>query len=136
MDSKGLQKVTVYYQSPEWGGPVKKLEGKIVEHGTKKYAQYNDSPYVVLFPKRKKRARILNIFGSDPYLLILKGWGQPEPPSPWETERDAGNGVTVQKMRHAMVCGPWCEEMNAFINPILESLPSEVLADYRVNKTP
>ncbi len=132
-NKKGLRKVTLYWQSPDWGGPVNKLEVKLVEHGTECYAQYDSAPYVVFFKKRARKARKLVVFGHDHYLFILDGWGHPDAPNGYEWVESSTPGVTVYRSRHLMVSGPWCQEADAVLDPYLDHTRS-VLADYRASR--
>ena len=132
-NEKGLKKATLYWQSPDWGGPVNKLEVKLVEHGTERYAQYDAAPYVVFFKKRARKARKLVVFGHDHYLLILDGWGHPDVPNPYERLESSTPGVVVERSRHLMVSGPWCQEVDAVLNPYLDHTRA-VLADYRADR--
>ena len=56
---------------------VRKHEGRLIEHGTRKYAQYNNAPYVHFIPKRKRRARAIT-GDYRPYIVVLKGHGHPD----------------------------------------------------------
>lgn len=123
-------KATLYWVDAWSGGPVRKLEVNLVEHGVTKYAQYDRAPYVVFYKKRARNARKLTVYGHDHYLVILKGWGHPDPDSPFTTVVE-GNGVTVQKSRHLWVGGPWEAEFDAK----LASYAGEVMADYRAART-
>ncbi len=133
-NEKGLKKATLYWQSPEWGGPVNKLEVKVVEHGTMKYAQYDSAPYVVFFKKRARKPRRMVIFGHDHYLLILDGWGHPDVPNPYERVESSTPGVVVERSRHLMVSGPWCDEVDEAMAGYLAEDQSRVLADYRARR--
>jgi hypothetical protein len=131
MDTKNLQKVTLYWQSPEWGGAIHKCEAKLVEHGTRRYAQYDAAPYARFIPKRKRKLRELVCFGRDPYLLILDGWDRPEPPSMYGPAKVSG-GCIVQEGRHSMVGGPWKEEMDELLlEHGIGQTHDGIVADYR-----
>ena len=71
------EKITVYTKSSLMGNIVK-YEGKLIDCGTMKYAQYNNAPFVSFIPKRKRKGVRL-VEGYNPYMLVLKGWGHPEP---------------------------------------------------------
>lgn len=78
---KNANLVTMYIAG-EFFGNIQKLECKLVAHGTKKYAQYNNAPFVNFIPKGKRSLRGV-IKSFQPYILILDGTGHPEPETVW-----------------------------------------------------
>ena len=124
---KNLPKVTVYTKSAMFGGTLK-IEGRLVDHGRRKYAQYNDAPYVIIVPRKKRKPRTL-IEGYKPYFLILAGWDHP----------DVGTNWVVNSQGHE--CGRYttCDDryqtdFDREIAPYLETV--EVVADYRFTNDP
>ena len=90
-------KITVYTTS-EFFGSVVKYEGKLVEYGRKKYAQYDSAPYVHFIPKGKRKTFGI-IKGYKPYLLIVEGWDAPEPDSFLGEAKESGD-VVVRQSRY------------------------------------
>ncbi len=76
LNNKG-KKITIYTTS-NFMGNVVKYEGKLVDFGSEKYAQYNDSKYVTFIPKRKRKELKLRK-SYNPYLVIVEGWNHIEP---------------------------------------------------------
>lgn len=128
MSKKAQEKVTLYVQGM-FG--VSKIEGRLVEHGTRKYAQYDNAAYVALVPKRKRKARVwTGMF--QPYLLLLKGHGHPDVPEAFET-RNMG-GVEMKISKYTAHDSRHQTDMDAVLDAYLENTGAEVLADYRHTK--
>ena len=121
---KADQKVTIYTRS-EFIGNIVRIEAKLIEHGRRQYAQYENAPFVKYVPKGKRNPRGLQ--GSfQPYILILEGWGHPEPASWLGDADDAG----MSSSRYASHDDRWQSDFDAIINPHIEG-GAVVVADYR-----
>lgn len=72
---KNQELVTMYY-----GGSfgVQKLECKLIDFGTKPYAQYKDAAFVRYVPKGKRKPCGF-VMGYHPFILILEGVNHPNP---------------------------------------------------------
>lgn len=57
---------------------VSKQEVKLLDFGTKKYAQYNNAVFVHFIKKGKRKPEGF-VKGYKPYMLILEGINHPEP---------------------------------------------------------
>lgn len=126
----GRPKVTIYHKSDLMGNIIK-TEARLVEHGTRKYAQYDNAVFVNFVPKRKRKVRGL-IATSRPYVLILEGWGHPDPDSLFgPAERSETTGVGFARGRYSAFSGGWVADFEKRINPYLESGKAAVVADYR-----
>ena len=117
-------KVTIYFQS-EFGMGINAIEAKLVEHGTRKYAQYASAPFVKYIPKRARRVRMLQQ-SYKPSLLIVKGWNQPKPDSMFG-EAVVRNGVTVSRGRYSGFDPRWRQDFDA----MMTEQNVEIVADYR-----
>lgn len=112
-----MSKVTIYTTS-EFMGNVCKYEGTLIEHGTRKYAQYDNAPYVDFVPRGKRKPlRIQKAY--KPYLLIVEGWGAPEP-EPMCTPQ---GGMS----KYSSFDDGWRRDFNALI----EASGCVIIADYR-----
>jgi len=118
------EKITVYY-STEFMGSIAKVEGYLIEHGRRKYAQYDDAPFVKFTP-RKKRKPICILKGYKPYLLILKGWDNVDTQGLYSEGRTEGN-VTIREGRYASFDDRFKTDFDAKIN----NYKHLFLADYR-----
>jgi hypothetical protein len=118
--------ITVYLTS-EWSNHVKKYEGKYVSHGTRKYAQYNNAPFVRFIPKGKRKfVEVQKCFHA--YIVIIKGHGHPDGPEEPKTVEDCGD-VVVTTHHYSNFDERHTNDFEKFIN---EYLPKcEVIADYR-----
>lgn len=73
------QKVTLYYTG-EFLGNIVKLECKLHELGTKKYAQYDSVPYCI-FTKKRSRTKREYLKAYKPKWIVVDGWDNPSPES-------------------------------------------------------
>lgn len=121
------QKVTLYCKSA-FG--IKKYEGKLIEHGTSPYAQYENAPYVVFIPKGKRNPRKFRE-GYKPFFLILAGWEHPEPDSALVDTEPTASGIMVARSRYASFDDSWQRDFNAMIEPYIADPNINVIADYR-----
>lgn len=123
-------KATIYYTGGFLGNVIKR-EVYLVDHGLKKYAQYNSAPYVHFIKKRcRKVAGIIK--GYNPYIIILKGWGiHPQPDDAMEKSEGSVESVTISKSKHSSFDDAWVDAFNKKINPYLKRNKSLVIADYR-----
>ena len=120
-ESEKGKKVTIYTTS-EFMGNVVKYEGKLVDYGTRKYAQYNTAPFVDFIPNgKRKTVRIQKTY--KPYLLILSGTGYPEP----EGMCPAEGGMS----KYSSFDGGWKRDFNDLLEK--STKPLAILADYRTN---
>jgi hypothetical protein len=103
----------------------KRLEAREFVIELVKYAQY---PSAVQCRFKRARERHWREFVSDrdPSLIVLAGWGHPEPASPF------GLGAGAAQTRY-LSCDPmWCTEFASLLTRYLAEHPSvTVLADYR-----
>ena len=100
------EKVTIY-TTDEFLGGITKIEARLVDCGYRKYAQYDNAPYVEYIPKGKRKARYI-VRGYKPTLVVIKGWGHADPASPWDTRVEGG--LVVQHARYLAHDPAWVEE--------------------------
>lgn len=118
------RKVTVYYNS-EMGMGINRVMGYLVGHGTQKYAQYNNAPYVDFIPKGKRTARrVLKTY--RPYLLVLKGWETPAPGDMWRLVSKTDD-ATVSQSKYSAFDERWETDFDSQV----EKADCKVIADYR-----
>ena len=99
---------------------------RLVGHGRKNAAQYQDDPYVQYIPESKRKTRHYQCFDSDPFLVIVTGWDAPQAAN---SLADAGNGT--QQTRH-LSCDPlWREEADLLVDTFLKQYPDRLVVDYR-----
>jgi hypothetical protein len=67
---KNETNITIYQTAGFMG--VQKYEGKLVDFGTKKYAQYDNAPFISYIPKGKRKA-IGFIKTYQPYIVVIEG---------------------------------------------------------------
>lgn len=121
------EKVTIYSTS-EFFGNVVKYEGYLIEHGRKKYAQYENAPFVTFKPRRKRNA-VRIIKGYKPYLLILKGWDNPNPQEMCGKVKQEGN-VIIKESTYSSFDDNYKIDFDNMIDEYREKF----IADYRDKK--
>ncbi len=119
------EKITIYLTG-EFFGSVRKVEGYLVEHGTRKYAQYENAPFVKFIPKGKRKVCIIQK-SFKPYLLILKGWENINPDGMYGKE-ETKNGVVIRESKYTSHDDRYKTEFDILINKFKHLF----IADYRI----
>lgn len=124
------RKVTVYKKNSMFGN-INKIEMRLIEFGTHKYAQYNDAPFVAGIPKRKRKA-IQMTESYKPYMLIVEGWDNIEPNGMFDGGKSTTNGeVTCSQAKYSSFDGGYESDFDEVIDKLIESGEVKVIADYR-----
>lgn len=95
------------YVRSEFGMGVKRIEATLHDVGVRQYAQYERGVYARFTPKRKRKERHL-VQAYGPSLVILEGWGHPEPDGmflPAEPSKVNPEDVMVSRGRYS-ACDP------------------------------
>ncbi len=128
--SKG-ELITAYFQGGMGMGIIR-VEGRLKDIGTRKYAQYNGAAYLHMIPKRKRKVRgYLQTY--NPYMLVLAGVGHPNPEDGFNIIKDDGD-VVVKQSKYMSFDPRWKEESDVQLDGYLENSEAIVLADYRHTK--
>lgn len=118
-----MGKVTMYFGS-DFGMGIVKIEATRCDVEIKPYAQYAAGVFVEFVPKGKRKPRAF-VQGYKPSLVVLEGWGHPDPESPWEPAVERGNGVSVQQSRYS-ACDPrWQGDFDAKLGAYLEATAAD-----------
>ena len=123
--------ITVYWTGEFFGSVIKK-EGTLIEHGTRKYAQYNNAPFVKMIPARKRNG-VMIAKEYNPFILVLEGVGHPEPEGMWKSSQPV-NGVTVTESRYSSFDDRWVTDFDKMIDAYVAENKVKVIADYRYTK--
>lgn len=123
------KKATVYYKG-EWGPGINRLEVREICVTRRPWAQYPSAVICNFLQPRKRKWQ--NLTGSyEPYIVVLEGWGHPEPGSPW-TNTQVGDGVITQQSRYSCHDERWGTDFDRELAAYLEANPKvKVLGDYR-----
>ena len=107
---------------------INKMEGRLCEIGTKKFAQYLNAPYIKIIPKHgRNEHRIIQSF--NPYMLVLSGVGHPDIDDTMEVISD-----NVSRAKHSGFSPNWITEADELLNGYLSTKsPSIILGDYRAS---
>ena len=124
-------KATIFLQQSGFLlGSVVKVEVREIEVLRRQWAQYPGAVYCTYKEPRQKRSRRY-IEGYHPYLVVLDGWGHPEPDSPWVNEHES-NGCTVSEGHYSGCSAGWTSEFDQKLSVYLATHPEvKVLGDYR-----
>ena len=121
------QRVTIYYTS-EFFGSVQSIEAYLIEYGQRKYAQYDNAPFVKFIPKGKRKVLMIQK-SYKPYLLILKNWDNPKPDGMFGKIENK-NGVTIKQSKYSSYDDRYKIDFNTIIN----QYKNNFIADYRETK--
>ena len=97
----------------------------MIEHGYKKYAQYEKAPFVTFIPKGKRNPCQI-IKGYNPYILILNGWDNPEPEGMWG-KAEIKDKVTITATKYTC----FDQRYRTDFNLVVDLHKEKFLADYR-----
>jgi len=123
--------VTVYFMG-EFGMGLIKVEGKLKALDTKKYAQYNNAPFIDLVPsKKRKTRRFMQTY--DPYMVVLEGIGHPDPNDNMEELSNDGD-LIVSQSRHLSFSSEWKSEGDTLLDNYINGNDVTVLGDFRQSK--
>jgi hypothetical protein len=126
-----MNKVTMYVRS-EFGMGIRKIEAREATVDVKPYAQYARGIFVEFKRARERRARwFVQAYG--PSLVILDGWGHPDPDGMWdESTRSSVGEVETVRGRYA-ACDPrWQGDFDAKLAAYLEEKGNAILLyDFR-----
>ena len=114
------RKVTMYVRS-ELGMGIRKIEAKTATVDVRPYAQYARGIFVTFRRARERRDRSF-VQAYGPSLVILEGWGHPDPDGMFLPGEATGEpGVTVSRGRYS-ACDPrWQSDFDARLDAYLET---------------
>lgn len=125
-------KITIYTTS-NFFGSIQKHEGTLIETGRRKYAQYDNAPFVDFIPKGKRKAvRILKSY--KPYLLICAGWNCPNTQGMFgaeETKEYPEGHVKIRQSRYSSFDDGYKKDFDVIIDNMITRGDIVVVADYR-----
>lgn len=125
------KKATLYVQTEGIClGNILKIEVREIQVLRREWAQY-PSAVEYRYKKPRQRAWRGSVASYKPYLVVLEGWGHPDPDSPWVTVKDTPD-VTVEESRYSSCSDGWGNDFDKKLAAYLEANPSvKVLGDYR-----
>lgn len=125
--NKHFGKPVTIYTSSTFG--VLKLEGKIVDFGTKKYAQYDNAAYFHYVQKRKHNASGI-IKGYKPYMIIIEGHNHVSPEDIFKVVSQKEN-IVVSKTKYSSFDDRYLTEFDECFAAYSEQNKFNVLMDIR-----
>ncbi len=123
-----MKTLITIYQSTAFG--VAKYEGTLVAIGAKKYAQYDNAPFIHFVPKGKRKPTGL-IATSHPYLVVLEGHGHVSPADPFTTPSESSTGLMVSSSRYSSFDERYKTDFDPILNEVVKNSASSVLMDVR-----
>lgn len=123
-------KVTMYFRS-EFGMGVSRVEANLHEVSVRPFAQYERGVYVHFTPKHKRHERSL-VQAYAPSLVVLEGWGHPEPDGMFLPPESSDNAEVVVSRGRYSACDPrWQSDFDLKLAAHVESTRAKVLYDFR-----
>lgn len=125
--AKSATKVTVYVNGA-FG--YSKVEATEFSSEIAPYAQYKAAVVFQYKPKGKRKPRGY-VQSYEPSLLVLDGWGHPEPESAMTAPERSETGLLVSQSRHASFDKAYATEFSAMIDAYIAEKKVTVVADFR-----
>jgi len=127
------KKTTLYY-SAEFFSNVVKVEAREVEVVRKPWAQYAGAVVARYKEPRKRKSR--EYTGSyKAYLVVLEGWGHPDPADPCDWSTSETTGCLVGTSRYSSCSDGYEKDFDTKLDAYLAAHPEVVvLGDYRHTK--
>jgi len=122
------RKVTLYF-SGDMGLAVHKVEARAFFFQIGQYAQYPSAVEVAWIAKGQRLPR-QTVQTYKPSMLILEGWGHPDPASMWG-EESASGGVVTRAARFSACSSEWQSEFDTMIAAHIEASGAKVVVDFR-----
>ena len=128
-------KATIYTGS-EFMGNIIKREVTLSSFSFGEYAQYPNALFITCKPKRKSRVGrfVYTPCGGSPDVLVLAGWGLPEPAGMYVEETTTGTGadqVTTSEGRYRSFDTRWQSDFNEMINKAIKAYGLKIIVDTR-----
>lgn len=122
------QKVTLYFRG-ETMGNIHKIEARAFSTRLRPWAQFSSSVEVRFLKKGARR--VLGFIQSyQPSLVILDGWGHPDP-APIFGPAVQRNGVEISRGRHSACSPEWSTEFDAMLAAHVAEKGAKILHDFR-----
>lgn len=118
------------YRRGDFLGAIHKIEVRAISVTREKYAQYASAVHVEYIEPRQKRARMF-VDSHKPSVLVLEGWGHPDPDSAFGSEEQAAPGVTLSRSRYSSCDPRWQSDFDAKIDAYITEKGARVIADMR-----
>jgi hypothetical protein len=130
-----MKQVTIYTSNGSIMGNINKREGKLDSFRFGKYAQYPNALFVRYIPKRRRSVYEMTVtpISSSMDVLILEGWGHPNPDGIWDksTSRSGVAGVTVTEGRYSCFDSGWQKDFDSMIDKYISENNVNILLDVR-----
>jgi hypothetical protein len=120
--------VTLYFRG-DFLGNMLKVEARHAKVVLRPCAQYPRAVHFEWLARGKRRAR-RTLETSRPTLLVLDGWGHPDPDGAFEVVEERAD-VRVEQSRYRTYDDRWQTDFNARIGAYLAQGNGRVLADLR-----
>lgn len=130
-----MDKLVTIYTKSEFFGNIIKREGKLLDMGVQKYAQYNKAPFVKYTPKGKgKRKPIGFVQTYNPYLIVLEGYGHPEPQSMFYKSKTTQSNLIVSESKYSSFDKRYSTDFDNILDTYLNEKSIKPLLDCRYTK--
>lgn len=120
-----MKKQVTIYSSGSFG--ISKIEGVITDFGFKDYAQYKNAPFINFIRKgKRKEEQMLKTY--NPYLLVIDGYGHPDPGSCFEKPEICGD-LIISKTTYSCFDDRYKTDFDQLINDYIKD--KNVIIDIR-----
>lgn len=128
-----MDRVTIYFRGGL--GAISRVECRTAEVRVRGWAQYPAAVECRFVPKGARKERGF-VQSYRPSLLVLDGWGHPEPDgmfdeSQAEVRQTRAGTVTSVMARYSACSDGWQRDFDAMVADYLERSGARVLADFR-----
>jgi hypothetical protein len=112
------------------GFGYEKVEATQIHYELVEYAQFRNAVRVTFLPKRKRLKRQITEC-YRPRIVVLEGWGHPDPPGIFKRKDVTNPGITLYETRHISCAEAWDAEFDLFLQSYLNTGSAKVMIDYR-----
>jgi hypothetical protein len=128
-----MDKLVTIYTKNEFFGNIVKREGRLSDMGTQKYAQYNKAPFVKYIPKGKRKL-IGFVQTFNPYLIVLEGYGHPEPQSMFSESKASQSNLIVKESTYQSFDKRYSTDFDSILDSYLNQNKINPILDCRYTK--
>jgi hypothetical protein len=124
-----VARVTIYLK--HWMlGNIVKIECTAVDFAVRPFAQYENAVCGNFRPKGCRKDRSIDPQYSNASLLVLPGWGHPDPANVFDVVSESAD-VRTEQSRYRSHDARWLGDFSAKIDAYMERTGVRPLADYR-----
>ena len=122
------------YLTGEFFSNIVKVEVREVAVVRKPWAQFSGA-VVAIFKKPRQQRERKYVGSYKPYLVVLEGWGHPDPDDPYEWSVSEATEMLVGKSKYLSCSDGYANDFDSKLDAYLAGHPeAKVLGDYRYTR--